>query len=356
MTAHLQPEHGQSGRRDAMFARADFWRTAPRSPRMTSDYKEWSHFSVLGGDFDLLINFSLVGGRSAPHEATARLTLLFRGKDGVWEGDVETYSSEEAKIAEGSPDAAFGQNGSWFARGRYHVEVQLAERDVTVIADLRPLVGPILPRSIALADAQTLRWVVAPRLAAEGEAIVRGRRYSFRGAPSYHDRNWGRFPWGGGYAWEWATIIPAEEREPWCLVYSRIADRNRGATASQSLILWRRNVLARKFYGRDLSIAHHGLLRRDRPLQIPRAVALAAQGAAVDVPRRMSIAARGYGDELRVDLELEDFAQIIAPNDGRPGFTALSEMTGRARVAGRVGGERLSFDALTQVEFNHAPA
>ena len=198
--------------------------------------------------------------------------------------------------------------------------------------------------------------ILAPRLTAEGEARIGARRYAIRQAPAYHDRNWGHFVWGGGFAREWATILPADTRNPWCLIYSRIASRDQGVTLSQSLVVCRRDVPARRFYGRDLSIAHYGLLRRRRPLQIPRGAALAVQGGIVDVPERMSVEAKGYGDELRIELDLDDFAQIIAPNDDWPGLTALSEATGRATISGRLGSEVLRFDARAQIEFNHACA
>ena len=109
---------------------------------------------------------------------------------------------------------------------------------------------------------------------------IAGRQYRVVDAPAYHDRNWDSSLRGGGYAREWATILPEDATQPWCLVYSRIANRNRGVTLSQSLIVWRRAFPLRKFYGRDLAVVHEGLLRRDRVLRLPRAAALLLHGSA----------------------------------------------------------------------------
>jgi hypothetical protein len=346
----------EARRADDAFRRADFWRAAPGSAGIASDYKEWNHFCVLGRDIDLLINFSFFAEGTVSIQATPRLTVLAHGLEGAWDGDVETFDQENVTITEGSTDVTFGDNRAWFAKGHYYVEVQLARREVTVSLALRPLAALLVPRSIELPNKQILRWILAPRLVAEGWARIGAHRYDIRGAPAYHDRNWGRFRWGEGYAWEWATILPDDARDPWCFVYSRIADRNQGVTLSQSLVVCRRDVPARRFYGRDLSIAHYGLLRRQRPLQIPRGAALAVQGGVVDIPRRMSVVAHGYGDQLEIELDLEDFAQIIAPNDGRLGLTALSESTGRAKISGRIGDEVLRCEARAQIEFNHACA
>jgi hypothetical protein len=338
-----------------LFPTADFWHVAPYSRHTRPGFKEWSHFSVLGADFDLLVNFSLmVGGDGAKDHMMPRLTLLFSAADGSWDGDVESFSLTDTTIFEGLPDTALGRNSAQFTDKRYRVEADLSSRDISVALELNPVTRPVIANNVRLSDAESVRWMVVPHLRAVGEVTVAGRRYQVADAPAYHDRNWGRFAWGGAYAWEWATILPSSARQLWCLVYSRISNRHRGATLSQSLILWRREYPSRKFYGRDLSIFHQGVLRRERVLRLPRVASLLIPGTAADVPRRIIVSARGYGDEVTLRMSFDDFAQILVPNDRWQGFTTLCEIKGYAEVAGQVGDERIDFAGRVQAELNHA--
>jgi len=338
-----------------LFPTADFWHMAPHSPHTRPGFKEWSHFSVLGADFDLLMNFSLMaGGQGAKTRMTPRLTLLFGTADGSWDGDVESFSLADTTIFEGQPDATLGRNSARFANCRYCVEAAPSTRDIFVALDLHPMTRPVIANNVRLSDAESVRWMVVPHLRAVGEVSIAGCRYQVADAPAYHDRNWGQFAWGGAYAWEWATILPPGVDQPWCLVYSRIGNRYRGATLSESLILWRREFPSRKFYGRDLSITHQGMLRRDRVLRLPRVASLLIPGKAADVPREIIVTAHGYGDEVALRMSFDDFAQVVVPNDRWPGFTTLCEIKGRAEVAGRVGDERVAFEGRVQAELNHA--
>jgi hypothetical protein len=340
-----------------LFPTADFWHATPTTGRTPPGFKEWSHYSLLASDFDLLINFSLATGVGEGTQVaqTPRLTLLFAAADGSWDGDVEPFEINETSIAAGQLEASLGRNSSRFLEGRYCVEACLPSRGIKAALNFQPITRPVIANNVRLSNTESVRWMVVPHLRASGEVAGAGRRYIVADAPAYHDRNWGRFTWGGGYAWEWAAILPSVAANPWCLVYSRITDRLRGATLSQSLILWRHEFPYRKFYGRDLSIVHVDLLRRERFLRIPRVAAVLLPGATADVPSRIEISASAWGDQITVRMSLKDFAQVIVPNDRWPGFTSLSEIRGRAEVAGRVGGQQIAFEARVQAELNHAP-
>lgn len=236
----------------------------------------------------------------------------------------------------------------------YRLEAALPERQLSVKLDLTPLARPVVAPTIRLGREERLSWAVVPRLLAEGEIEAAGRRQAVIAAPAYHDRNWGRFAWGGDYAWEWATLLPDEPAAPWSFVYSRIADRGRAATSAQSVIVWRGETPLRKFYDRDLVVSQEGAAPDGRPFRIPRISSLVSSGLAADTPRRLTIMARGYDDDLRLELEFERLAQVVVPNDVWPGLTALSEASGRFRASGRLAGERVEFHGRAQAEFNHA--
>ena len=339
-----------------LYPATDYWHATPAGARVPPGFKEWSHFSVLADDFDLLANFSLTEALSPSPKAplVPRLTLLFRDQYGHWDGDVENFKLDQTRMAEGDPDVAFGCNSARFIDGSYRIELTLPARGIEASLRLQPLAHPTVANNIRLSESESFRWVVVPNLGASGEVSAPGRRYTVADAPAYHDRNTGCFAWGGGFTWEWATILPVDPAEPWSLSYSRIANRERGVTLSQSLMLWRQTALFRKFYGRDLAIACPSRLSQSPALRLPRVAALLVPGTAADVPRHLQVDASAYGDAVSLHMRFDDFAQIIIPNDAWPGVTTLSEIRGSAMVTGRIGDEAVAFDARVQAELNHA--
>jgi hypothetical protein len=323
----------------------DFWRASP-ADALPDGYKEWSHFSILAPDFDLIINLSFSG-------ALPRFVVLFSDAKDRWDGDVAHIPLTDVAISPGGADATLGPVSARLIGGRYCIEADLPRRGLRLRFDLTPRARALAGNAIRLSDTDAFNWVVVPHLRATGEILSGGRRYAAIDAPAYHDRNWGVFEWGGDFAWEWATLVPDDADGP-ALVYSRVSDRARAATLSQSLILWRGGRPVRRFYGRDLTVSLSGALKPAQVFRLPRFAGLIGSGRAADVPRRLSVAARGYGDALDIDIDLARFGQLVAPNDRRPGLTALSEAGGRFRARGRIGGELVSFAGRAQAEFKHA--
>ena len=169
----------------------------------------------------------------------------------------------------------------------------------------------------------------------------------------YHDHNWGRFSWGGDFAWEWAIVL-SDEAMPWSLIYYRITDRGRRRAISQGLLLWRRDRHCRTFRDSDLRVRGDGLLRVGRALRVPRIMSLAIPGSAADLAARLEVVARNGNDALDIAIDMDDCAQIGLPNDGDDGMTMISECRGRVHVSGRVRGDLVRFEGVSIVEFNRA--
>lgn len=340
----------------ALVPQTDYWHASSSQPPVAPDFKEWNHFIITGDEFDLLVNVSLMAGGPNHPDAplTPRLIVLFGAADGSWDGDVERFGLDQTRVEAGLPDAVLGRNSVRFADGRYRLEANLRRRDVSVALDLHPVARPLVANNVRLAPGAVMGWMAVPHLRATGVVTVGSCRYAVSDLPAYHDRNWGRVAWGGDYSWEWAGVLPDDADQPWCLVYSRFTDRIRGATLSQSVIIWRGDALVRKIYGRDLSVSHHGVLRRERVFRLPRVASLVLPGNAVDVPREIVLTAAGFGDELTIRMRFDDFGQLTVPNDRWPGLTTLSELRGRAEVEGRIGDERVGFTARCQAELNYA--
>jgi hypothetical protein len=343
MSALLQ--HGAAGRAldptAAVIAQSDYWRRG-------ADQKEWSHFCVLARDVTLLVNLSL---------PVARAVLLARTDELGWRGSVETVDPGALDLTGGAIDARFGRTSLAFRSGAYELEAATSDGSVASRLRLAPCTRPALTSSIPLARAATMKWFVVPRLEATGTIVVRGRRFALERAPAYHDHDWGPFAWGGDFSWEWAVVLPEGSAAPWSFVFQRISDRARHRSLSQGLLAFRAGSPVKTLHGRDVSVRSEGLLRQRRPLRVPRVMSLVAPAGASDAPRRIEVRAGNGADVVELALELHDLAQIAIPNDGeRPGVTLVCEAHARARVAGRLRGERIDCDAAALVELNRAPA
>lgn len=331
----------------------DYWREGLDSNPAGCGHKEWSHFSVLDEGLDVLINFSLAGSPRALARRP-RVTVLLRDEEAGWLGGVVEFESGEADITPGRPGARIGDNSLIFKNGRYIIVIRLPDHSIEIDLELVPLARPVVANRVPLSQTQTIRWVVVPRLSATGQIRTPDGVRTIDNAPAYHDRNWGDFGWGGDYAWEWATVLPENMSSPWAFVYSRISDRGRNRTLSQSLIVWFGDYPKRKYYGRDLVVRKAGLLRRPSGLDLPRIMPLLFDGDCIDVPRQMSIAVSAVGDHCEIGMECGSFARIGLPDDEGLQLSALAEISASARVTGRIGGLEVNESCRVQLEFNCA--
>jgi hypothetical protein len=336
----------------AVIERGDHWRgptrVAPGEP-----FHEWSHFLVLGGEADLLVNWS----RMRPPEGAeaCSLTVLVRGPDGAWDGDVERFAPCEARLPAGSVAADLGPSRLRFRRGAYDLRVVLRERPVEARLRLVPTSRPALTSSVSLRPGHAM-WFAVPRLRAEGELRLGRRRIALSGAPAYHDRDWGRFAWGGDHAWEWSVVLPRDPAAPFSMVVQRISDGARHQTLSQGLLLWRHGRYCRTLHHRALALRSRGLVPAHGALRVPRVMDLVAPGRATDVPAVLEVEARDGEDVVEGELRVRDLAQIGVPNDRDLGTTVVTEARAEARFEGRVRGERLALEGDAILELNRRAA
>ena len=338
--------------------RSDFWRRSPASAGGAWGHKEWSYFCVLAEDVELIVNLSIMdqpglpGGRAGRAEE-ARVAVLARTGEGLWEGDVETCDSVDVMLRAGRIDTRMGRTALAFVDGAYHLDAAIAGGSVEASLVLRPAARPALTRSVPLGPYEPMHWLVVPRLEASGFVRVGTGIHTLHRSPAYHDHNWGRFAWGDDFAWEWGIVL-AGSSLPWSLIYYRITDRGRHNVRSQGVLIWRRDRHCRTFSNDEIGIRTSGPLRVGRCLRVPRVMSLAIPGTAADIPRLIEIEAHSGRDSVNITLDLDDCAQVGLPNDADPGITAISECRGRATISGRLRGETVQADGPAIVEFNRA--
>ena len=340
----------------SIFSGTDYWRASQPVPHGRAGYKEWSHFCAFDEQLSIILNFSVIGltaSEDIRERHTPHVVMIVRQPDGVWEGDIEVFSSRDLRFGNRGTDIEIGTNRATFADGLYQVEVKVQSDALNARLRFHPIARPAVASSVRLSAQERMRWLVVPRLVTEGEIGVGGRVFRLKDTPAYHDRNWGHFRWGEDYSWEWATIIPTSLSVPWSLVYMRISDASRNRTYSQGLMVWCGDQAKRVFHGSALHIKQIGQLKQKRTFRLPRIVNLMVPGEAC-LPRSLEVEGHARCDQINIGLTFEDFAQIGVPNDGASGLTLLSEAVGKANVTGRIDGSEIEFEAGVLAEFNHA--
>jgi hypothetical protein len=175
--------------------------------------------------------------------------------------------------------------------------------------------------------------------------LVDGHRTSLRGAPAYHDHNWGRFRWGDDFGWEWGSVLPRDLADAWTIVCMRMTDRHRQRATRQALYAWHDAEPVALWRDYAMSVEHEGFLRRPPALTLPSVMRLLRTGSASDVPARVTI--RGEGrDQLDLRFEPEEYIRIVVPDEIDPmGLVVLNEISGHIVATGRVGGRELDLEA-----------
>ncbi len=337
--------------------RMDHWRCATHAAVQPLGFKEWQHFSVTGGEVDVLLNFSLMNGVQANvalHAIVPRLVALVRDRHG-WRGAIETFDLTEVDVPAGGIAARFGRNTLGFDGRIYEVDVIVDAIDLRAKLHFEPIAEPLVTEPIQLGSAGNMRWLAVPRLRANGVLHLDGTGVEVTDAAAYHDHDWGTFRWGRGFAWNWSVSHSENCETPWTITATQVTDQGRRRLYTDSLTLWRGASLVRSFRRESMRVTAEGNLRPERqPLRVPPAAWLAAPGEGVDIPASLHFAAEGFGDRVDLTILPRDYAQIAIPADADDESTCLlSETRADFSAHGIVHGEAIDLRGPALLEMLH---
>lgn len=337
-------------------ARVDH-RSPPPDAVRREPYFECTYFFVSGASVDLLVTMTFLGrvdGRATAKLPAARVIALARTADGRWAGGIEEVPPDAVVVPPRRNDFAMGASALRFVAGAYALDVQVDAGRIAAHLRLRPLGDPAVGRSVRTGAPQWMRWVAAPRLAANGEITIAGETHPIARASAYYDRTCGAFSWGGDFAWEWGLVLGSDDA-PWTIAYSRISDRARLRRRSQTILLWRAGVCVATFLEDEMTVLESGFVRGGARLRVPPLPSASAPTTSADVPFELVAHGRNELGHVALRFFIRDFAEIAIPNGRRDrGSTLLCEGSARAHVEGVIHGEHFQFDATGLLELNHA--
>ena len=314
----------------------DHFHLPPDSAANLDTWAEWHYFNVLSADGKrwAFISFIVANdSRKAPrgsgdYKPVGSVGITLREQEGrsrrfesVIPPSGVKYSTESANLALGKSSVTVLPGGD------YRVVAQApsasGEAPVTVTLVVTPAPRAYFPgTSLGSGDFVSGYTVPALRASASGTICVGNDCEQYDAAQSYHDHNWGVWR---DVTWDWG----ASRAGDYTLLYGRVIGPDR--------------------QGRDTPLFVYLIDRSGfRAVMRPAAITYedgrttALNGKIIRVPSRATFADVRGGDTLRVELTVEDAIatdtrqQSGSVSAGAPYFI---QMKGRARIAGRLGGE-----------------
>jgi hypothetical protein len=316
-------------------------------------HKEWLHFVVSDPGLHLLVNFNFADQRRARARGSAeeaRLIVLACGRDG-FAGGIVSPPWTDVDVVGGAIDARIGGSRVIWRDGVFAIE--LDEPDLGILGTLRihPVTFPSIVHNFPLGPDRRMHWFTLPRSWCSGTVVIGDHVHELRGAPAYHDHNWGAFAWGGDYSWQWGFALPESLAEPWSLVFLGMHDRRGHRADVRGVFVWRQAREKRLFRDREVGLTSSGVWLPERVHKVPGVMRLLVPGTATTVPAELVVEAQSRSDHVVAVFRPREVAQVVVPNETDTGFTILNETIGHLSTSGRIDGESFAFEAETVVEF-----
>lgn len=323
-----------------MIRRMDFLRgpSAMRDHHSHGNYKEWFHFLVFGEDYSLLLNFSLLDD-PLTNAIAPQLTVAIR-KGESWSGEVCALETET--LIPGRTEVRGDRGRFTFDGFNYQIDIRLPGTSISL--ELQPLTKPQFAGTATLGEGK-FSWLAVPHLRAHGAVQSGGEYFRVTDAPAYHDHNWGRFSWGGAYAWQWGVALPRDE-SGYGLVFDRVVNTRTQKVAVQGAILVQGSDHLRTFIDAEVSCAGENP-QSESIYRIPPVMRMAIPGRGPNVPERWRIHSRRKRDRVDLEFSPRDKVEIGIPSDidaGQP--MILSEAFGKGTISGTIRGAAFENNVL----------
>lgn len=305
------------------------------SDRMANVFaKEWHHIVVHHDDLVLLVNLS---ESETAHGPVARVIVMAHGAQ--WWTDVTTAEASDVVIATDRLDARYGPNTRFrFVDGAYQLCVTHPGGRYDIELRLVPQTPGSMLTGVTLSTVEKLSWFFAPRLLATGHVTIEGTSHALTDALAYHDHNWGRFDWGGDYAWEWISVV----NHDWSVTASRLMNGARSRITSQYLHI-ESNLGQCTFRDNEIEVESLGRRRAHDVPVVPGVMRLLTPALVEDVPDTMRWRARRGDQHVNLVINPGAIARLAMPSERAVDrVVVLAEAVGDATLGAQLGDHRLS--------------
>ncbi len=288
-----------------------------------SSWGEWHYFNLATGPGEWWYLTYLVGGRVRQGRWGGQLLLSHRRPDGGYDRFAAVVPPDSIRLDTARADLTLGASTVRQRDGRYTLAAQATGEagTVTLHLTLSPDPNRYFP-SVDLREGEHRSGYVVPMLSgvATGRICVNDRCTAVRGAPAYHDHNWGVWR---NVTWDWGAARGRRFNLLYGAVYAPDDSLRTGDSGTPRIFV----ALVDSLGVRQILRARE--VRYQRPPSAPG-------NAHLRPPTGFSFIAARDDDTLRVTARIADVQStgVTAAGMGR----SFLQMRGSFELEGKIGG------------------
>ncbi len=328
----------------------------PAQPQAAAhDWKDWYHVVLLhpAAGWRVIANLNLAGGGD---DAELQWTLIVHRPAAQGDGGLFGASRSQAwrtGMVTARPLAITGDEAA-FAFDGERVTLRIAPRDLdlALVLHAAPASTPLLVTEGAPFGSGFIGWGLVAQMRAEGRVAACGESAAIGdGWFCYHDHNFGRFRWGEDFGWEWLVAHAVCDGEAVTVVVDWRTDRAHAAGGLPYLFVLVGGPLRKVFLGPAMRLRWSWHAAATLPPRLPGAMAARLADRPVRTPRAITLDAADERDRIALTVEVDAYAEIVAPDNRGAGFARIGESSGAAAVELQLGERRFEGAGLAYAEY-----
>jgi hypothetical protein len=291
-----------------------------------SSWGEWHYFNVATGPSEWWYLTYLIGGQVRRGRWGGQLLLSHRRPDGGFDRYQASFPAAEVAFDTTGANVALGENTVRQENGVYSLRARAMGPGGPVTIDLgvRPDRNRYFP-PVELRQGRYPSGYVVPALSARasGRICVAGRCTRIRGAPAYHDHNWGVWR---NVTWDWGAARGRTFNVLYGAIYTPDDLRTAPAGTPRVFVALVDTLGVRQIF-RARGVEYRGSLQK-------------ANGAGVSAPAGLRFMATRDGDTVEVTVRVLDYhaTTMTAAGAGRN----FLQMRGTFQLEGLLDGQAVS--------------
>ena len=337
-----------------LIERVEALRIPPLPHASSADWKDWYHFVLLhaASGWRCIVNVNLCGGGAhaqvqytvvvhAPGEPP-RLHGCSRSVPwlaGMVQARPLLVRTEELELR--------------FEQQTFVLRLQPRGVDLAIEFQARPDATPLLVTEGSSFGSGFIGWGLMPRLLVSGKLRVCDQDTAIDSNwYCYQDHNFGRFRWGEDVGWEWLVAHAQPAGGPaLTFVVDLRTDRSHRKGGLPYLFVLVGHRLRKVFLGPALDLRWQWSANAHQPPRLPGVMASLLGDRPSRRPTSLRIHAADERDRATLALAIDDYLEIVAPDNLGAGYTRIGEASGAVTLALHLADETVEGAGLAYAEY-----
>jgi hypothetical protein len=340
--------------RTDLIERVEALRIPPLPHASTADWKDWYHFVLLhaASGWRCILNVNLCGGGE---QAQVQYTLVVhaQGQPAQLHGCSRSVPWLDAMVQARPLLVRSEELELRFEQQIFVLRLHPRGLDLAIEFQARPDGTPLLVTEGSSFGSGFIGWGLMPRLLVTGKLRVCGQETVIDSAwYCYQDHNFGRFRWGEDVGWEWLVAHAQPASGPaLTFVVDLRTDRSHRAGGLPYLFVLVGHRLRKVFLGPALDLRWQWSVDAHLPPRLPGVMASLLGDRRSRRPTALRIHAADERDRATLILVIDEYLEIVAPDNLGTGLTRIGEASGAVTLELLLAGEAVEGAGLAYAEY-----